>query len=238
MSGLNPLDDWRATSVAQEVRERIQTAIMTGFLKPGQPLIQEDLCRQLQVSRQPVRMALKQLEAEGLLSVRGRNSGYMVRVYSEDEIAENYELRKLLEGRAAHAAAQALSPETAAKLQRAIESQEEAVGNADSSGILQWNRVFHETIWDAANRPLHAALIRQLWASVTAFTTMLVPGRAVESCLEHRAILGDLVAGHRAAAAASMRDHITRAQAQYSNDRRRGHAQPDDASASPLSTPR
>lgn len=238
MSGLNPLAEWRATSVAQEVRERIQAAIMTGFLKPGEPLVQEDLCRRLQVSRQPVRMALKQLESEGLLSVRGRNGGYMVRVYSEEEIAENYDLRKLLEGRAAHAAAAAISPETAARLQHAIESQEAAARDGDSSGVLRWNRVFHETIWDASNRPLHAALIRQLWSSVTAFTTLLIPERATESCSEHRAILRDLVAGHRAAAAAAMRDHITRAQAQYSNDRRRHRAQLGDASTNPLPTMR
>lgn len=220
MPRLNPLHEWRATSVSQEVRERLQAAIAVGVFQPGEPLVQEDLCRELQVSRQPVREALKQLESDGLLSVR-RNGGYMVRIYSEEEIDENYELRKLLEGRAAHAAAGRLDAATVAELERAIEAQDTAAAKGDRAGVVQWNRVFHELVWDNANRPLHAELIRQLWSSVTAFTPLLLPGRAQQSCAEHRAILTELLAGHRAAAAAAMRDHITRAAADYANERRR-----------------
>jgi DNA-binding GntR family transcriptional regulator len=224
MSRLNPVRDWRAPSIAQEVRERIQSAIMAGSIQPGEPLVQEDLCKELQVSRQPVREALKQLESAGLVSVRERTGGYMVRIYSDDEIAENYDLRKLLEGRATYAAALNLDDQGMAGLERAIAAQAAAAASADSSGVMRWNRAFHELVWDSAQRPLHAGLIRQLWSSVTAFTPLLLPERAAQSCEEHRAILEALVARHPVAAAAAMRDHITRAAAQYATDRRQKSA--------------
>jgi DNA-binding GntR family transcriptional regulator len=215
-----PFPDGRATSVTEEVRDRIQTAIMAGDFAPGDPLVQDDLSRELRVSRQPVREALKLLESEGLVSVRERTGGYMVRVYTDSEIEENYELRKLLEGRAAHAAARKLGDDRLDQLDQAIAAQEVAAAAEDSSSVMRWNRAFHELVWDGAERPLHAALIRQLWSSVTAFTPLLLPGRAAQSGAEHRAILDQLAARRPAAAAAAMRDHITRAAAQFAAGRR------------------
>src|SRR5436190_2563510 len=88
--------------------ELIREAILDGRLPPGQRLKEEELARELGISRTPVREALLILQAEGLVDA-APNRGAVVRSHDGDDLEDLYQLRALLEGHAARRAAASIS---------------------------------------------------------------------------------------------------------------------------------
>ena len=84
--------------------ELIRQAILDGRLEPGSRLKEEELARELGISRTPVREALLMLQAEGLIETTP-NRGAVVRTHDADDLIDLYQLRALLEGYAARQAA-------------------------------------------------------------------------------------------------------------------------------------
>ena len=92
------------------VADQLCAAIQTGNLKPGEWLRQERLAQELGVSQMPVREALKELIAEGLVEHLPYR-GVRVVEFSPDDVGEVYAHRSFLEGRAAFIAAKGITPE-------------------------------------------------------------------------------------------------------------------------------
>ena len=212
---LQPIGGRGAPSTLAMVKVRLQEAIRTGELAPGDRLIQEELCQQLDVSRQPVREALRSLQSEGLVAERERGGGYVVRVFTEEEIRENYELRKLLEGRATAQAADDADEAFLRNLEATNAQFRESGSSGDPGGVLEANRRFHSLIWQQAHWPLQASIIGQLWCSVTTFTPLLLPDRARLSFDEHLRIIEALRARDPVQARKAMTEHISRASADF-----------------------
>src|SRR2546427_9902876 len=103
----------RNASVA--ATEVIRQAILDGRLEPGRRLKEEELARELGISRTPVREALLILQAEGLV-VGTPNRGAIVRAHDSDDLRDLYDLRALLEGHGARLAAARISAEPLALL--------------------------------------------------------------------------------------------------------------------------
>ena len=97
------------------VADQLRAAIQTGRLKPGEWLRQERLAQELGVSQMPVREALKELIAEGLVEHLPYR-GVRVVEFSPDDVGEVYAHRSFLEGRAAFIAARKITPEEIALL--------------------------------------------------------------------------------------------------------------------------
>lgn len=209
MVALRPIKPRDALTTAALVKSTLEQAILTGQFAPGERLIQEDLCRQLDVSRQPIREALRLLQSEGLIAERARGGGYTVRVFSEAEIRENYDLRILLEGRAAAHAAAHVDEEFLGALTSMNVELADAVAVGDQARVLDANRKFHRLVWKQASEPLQQAIIGQLWCSVTTFTPLLLPDRAARAVDEHRRIIEGLRRRDEHAARRAMVQHIT-----------------------------
>ena len=99
------ISDVRDTSLAKLVRDDIQALILKGGLSPGQRINEPDVASRLQVSRVPVREALRELESSGLVVSR-KHSGVFVRQLDATEIRDLYQLRGLLDGFAGRCVAQ------------------------------------------------------------------------------------------------------------------------------------
>ncbi|HAE59780.1 MAG TPA: GntR family transcriptional regulator, partial [Anaerolineae bacterium] len=84
------------------VADRLRSAILEGFYKPGEWLRQEKLAQELGVSQMPVREALKELATEGLIE-HVPYRGVRVIAFSPDDVGDLYAHRAFLEGRAARA---------------------------------------------------------------------------------------------------------------------------------------
>ena len=108
-------------SLFHTVYDRIKQDIIAGRLQPGEPLFEEELAQRLQVSRTPVREALRRLHHEGLARIVP-NKGAFVRVLTPRDIREIYELRQALESFAAGQAALQMPPEEMRRLSQLAEN--------------------------------------------------------------------------------------------------------------------
>lgn len=147
------------------VADILRAAILKGELKGGQQLIQADIAEQFGMSRIPVREALKQLEAEGLVKLNP-NKGAIITELSADEVQEIYEIRAFLETGAIELSIMNL---TAEDLNRAEEILK-AIDNApDVNKWLELNWEFHSCLYSPANRPRLLSIINNLHINVARY---------------------------------------------------------------------
>jgi DNA-binding GntR family transcriptional regulator len=152
------------------VVERLRQMIAQGQLHPGEWLRQERLARELGVSHTPIREALKQLEAEGLVEHMPYRGVRLVR-FSVDDAVDVYTMRSALEGLAAAAAAERLDPAELAELNRlhqAMTAFEPPIEHLQE--INELNRQFHHQVILASGRTYLIRTLELIWSW---FPTML-----------------------------------------------------------------
>ncbi len=140
--------------------ELIREAIIDGRLPPGQRLKEEELARELGISRTPVREALLILQTEGLVDAEP-NRGAVVRSHDAGDLEDLYQLRALLEGYAARRAAANVTEATIADLRASCE-RFEALIDGDVQELVKENLFFHSTILDTAKSRRVAEQIRKV----------------------------------------------------------------------------
>ena len=187
--------------------ERVLAQIRSGELRPGDRLTETDLARRLRISRTPVREAIRQLEADGLVSHVPR-VGATVRTLDYSEVMELYEMRTVLEATAARMATRAASDIEISELDEINADLAAAIGDAPRAYEL--NRMFHETLAKAAKNRF---LIKSMGALQKALlilgtSTLADETRAEEAVSEHDAVLKALRARDGNAAEAGMRTHL------------------------------
>jgi DNA-binding GntR family transcriptional regulator len=201
----------------------IQSKVLSGAVPVGSRLRQEALAEEFGVSRTPVREALRQLQASGLVELMP-NRGAIVRGPSAREIREAYEIRAELEGLAAELAAERISDRDLRRLQEAQQLFQDAVetliaGRAknpapwkDESLWVQANDLFHQAILDASgnNRladtiaDLHRSFPRNLtWGPLSQSSALLE-----ENVEQHQAVLAAIERRDPAEARRSMVGHV------------------------------
>lgn len=148
-----------ASSAATEL---IRRAITDGRLPPGQRLKEEELARQLGISRTPVREALLVLHAEGLVDV-APNRGAAVRSHSVEDLDDLYQLRAVIEGYAARRAATRLGEDEIGALRASCERFDALLADgAEMSALVDENLLFHQTIYEGAGSDRLTAMVRQV----------------------------------------------------------------------------
>lgn len=143
------------SSTADVLAARLRDEIADGTLVPGQALRQEELAARLGVSRSPLREALRQLQAQGLI-VYEPNRGAVVSALTPDDIRQIYEIRRLLEPAVLRLAIPKLTPEHIARA-RATLLALPAIKDRAERFRQHW--IFHKGLYDAANRPRLVTLI-------------------------------------------------------------------------------
>ena len=140
--------------------ELIRAAILDGRLTPGQRLKEEELARELGISRTPVREALLILQAEGLVDA-APNRGAVVRALDGDDLEDLYQLRALLEGHAARRAAANISDTALITLRESCDRFETII-EGDVQELVKENLLFHNVILDASGSRRVADLVRRV----------------------------------------------------------------------------
>ena len=189
---------------------RLLSELRRGLLNPGDRLVELDLAERLGVSRTPVREAIRQLEADGIVTHIPRQ-GATIRTLDYAEVMELYEMRAVLEGTAARLAARAASDIEIEELTD-MNRQLESLGNAPEAFAL--NRQFHSALLDAARNRFLTRSIQTLQKTLLILgpTTLIESERAATAVGEHKAILEALASRDGAKAESAMRTHIEAAQ--------------------------
>lgn len=149
-------------SLASAVAEKLREKIIRGELREGEQLRQDAIASEFQVSRIPVREALRHLEAEGLITIIA-NRGAIVSALSPEEIEELFEIRAVLECHILRQAIPHLTDRDFEKAEEILQKYEQVVeADADISRWGQWNWQFHSALYEPANRPVMMSLLRTL----------------------------------------------------------------------------
>lgn len=191
------------------VFEVLRRAVVQGHFPVGTRIIEEQIARDLGVSRTPVREAIRKLEALSLVEVEP-NRGAVVRGLSVEEIRQINYVRKLLEGGAVELACRHITPEQLAELERNLNEMAAAVERADTPRLAALNGEFHAVIRSAAgNRPLLHSL-EALLDRISLVWDVSRPDhqRYVQTIREHQAILEQLKRRDSAAAREALLAHI------------------------------
>jgi DNA-binding GntR family transcriptional regulator len=145
-------------TVAAEAAEILRQRILSGEIRAGQPIRQEQIAQELGVSRIPLREALKQLEAEGFVTI-APHKGAVVATLSAEEAEELFALRAQLEGWLLREAIPQMREADFAHLD-AIIDESRAPDNLARWGELNWQ--FHEALYRSAGRPLSLRFLKRI----------------------------------------------------------------------------
>ncbi|MFC7689239.1 GntR family transcriptional regulator [Paeniroseomonas aquatica] len=192
--------------------------IVTTRLAPGETLSEATTAERLNLGKAPIRAALAQLAAEGLVQPVPRR-GWIVSLVTVRDIHEVFDLRLLLEPEAARRAAASAQDRAAAaapeRLDAVCRAGYRPEDPASALGFLEANRAFHVAVAELSG---NARLARQIGRLLDESTRMLVLGlrrrdRSGEMAHEHRALTAALAAGDAAGAAALMREQVAASRA-------------------------
>ena len=148
--------------VQEMVFQRLRSGLMAGAFKPGQVMSLRKLAEQFGTSPMPVREALARLVVVNALEETAGHSVCVPRPKPR-RLAEIFEVRELLEGRAAVAACRKCTPELIASLTHANEELLAAISARNLQGCLSWNQRFHFTLYDGADSEILMPMIESLW---------------------------------------------------------------------------
>lgn len=184
----------------------LRKALRDGVFQPGDRLREEEIAEHFQVSRTPVRDALRRLLERRLLEASG-GRGLMVRRLDRAEVFELYQMREILEGTAARLAAENVTGAEIALL-RELHAAFEAAHTPQEWARI--NKQFHDVIVGAVrNRYYHSPLEElQDFLALLGGTTFAVDGRAHMAVEEHRRIVDAIAARDPDAAEHAAREHI------------------------------
>jgi DNA-binding GntR family transcriptional regulator len=207
-----------AGALVDEIAAAIRKRIMSGAIPIGAQLRQAELATELGVSRTPVREALRQLHASGLIEVVP-NRGAVVRVPSPWEVRDAYEVRAELEGLACERAVSRINGTELKELRAANQSMRDEIAEPstdDEPGseppTVALNDAFHTTIHRVADNEWLARAINEINQAFPRNVSWLVLAgnqrQCEETVAEHDRVVDALEAGDAATARAEMRAHV------------------------------
>ena len=197
--------------LCEDLFTQLQKDILGGKMKAGAKLTEQKICDQYKVSRTPVREALRQLEAEGLIETIP-NRGAFVVGFSEQDISDMHRLRKIYEIQAVKWAIERITDEEMEALEETFDFMEFYTQKKDVGKMLEINVGFHQLIYTAS----HNKMLRHLLSSYQVYLKLTSKSESYgETYLsdvleEHRAIFQAFKDEDPEAGARAMEYHMNR----------------------------
>lgn len=197
------------------VCDELRDQIIRGDHAPGAHLVEDHLAQALGVSRNPVREALRVLEAEGFVELIPRK-GAVVAKLSNAEVAEIFEVRTALEALAAELAAGKADADGVRELLRILDLARDALDRDDRGAVVDLNTAFHEHVLDlAGNGYLRDVMQRIRGRMQWIFSRTASGNRGRESLDEHLDLARSIETGDSTRAAELARQHVEHAARTY-----------------------
>ena len=188
-------------------RDRLLSRIMTGALKPGDRLVELKIAGEMATSQAPVREALRELEAMGVVETL-RNKGARVRVISDEELRQIYDVRAQLEGYASELAARN-GAALKAGLEACVAKMRKAARKGDSMAFADHNMAFHRAIVEGSGN----RVLLGMWETLNVkMRTMVNVARSSRNLIDlaesHLPIVEAIAAGDGALAHETAKQHV------------------------------
>jgi len=196
-------------SIPEGIRESLQERILSGEFRDGEALVQDAIAEEYGVSRMPVREALRQLEACGLVSME-THKGAVVTTIPTEQVEELFELRALLESDMLGRAVPRMTDDDVAGAREILAALEESYRRGDMASWGRLNWAFHRRLYQPAARPQTLAILQGINLQVERYIRLhLLMTDGLEAAeREHREILRLCALRDADGAAAFLRAHI------------------------------
>lgn len=210
----------------QDVGAQIRTDIINGRLEPGTKLREVALAERYEVSRIPIREALRSLEAEGLVESR-KYSGSVVAPSPVEDAEDLFEIRIVLESATAKRAAKRAAALNASdtpnanwreqrkKINEILEAGDIVIGEERFEDLAVLNMRFHFAIAELSGSLSFISLLRQISGKIEWLYSLNVTRRGPQAWPEHREIIAAIDAGQADKAAEVMARHVRRSRDSY-----------------------
>ncbi|WP_024509159.1 GntR family transcriptional regulator [Bradyrhizobium sp. ARR65] len=201
---------------AEELRLQLADEIVRGTLRPGSPLDETELARRFNVSRTPVREALRQLAASGLVDARAHRGAVVARP-SIQRLTGMFEAMAELEAICAGLAAERMTPTERHSLEAVHEELRVLSHAGNPERFHEVNERFHNAIYAGSQNAYIAEMTLATRVRVQPFRRAQFRnlGRLAKSHAEHDRVVVAIMRGDKAGAAAAMRAHIELVRDEY-----------------------
>jgi DNA-binding GntR family transcriptional regulator len=208
--------DPRAESRVDHIFEILGDEIVSGAIRPGEKLPEEQLARRFGTSRAPLREALRRLEERRLVT-RIPNVGVRVRSFTPGDFCELYQVRSVLEGLAARLAAERGERGALTSLRRDYQAHLAAVESGNEHPRQRDLDFHHSLALASGNQMLIALLCRDFYSffAICRRQFVRVPGRDQRAVVEHRRVLEAIEDGDGELAELQMRRHVLNAKRNF-----------------------
>jgi len=200
--------------LADSVYEAVKAMVMDHEIEPGARVGIESLARSLDVSPTPVREALARLESDGLVTKRSLAGYRATELLTEQGLEELFEMRLLLEPKAAALAAAHADESQLDRIESLVEEMRDRPESGERYAVYREFAVadqrFHDTIAQATGRPLLEEAVGRLHAHLHIFRLSSIPGAGPLTLAEHDRILRAILRRNPQRAAQAMTDHLQR----------------------------
>ena len=204
----------RHVPLSHAVVDELRSAIIGGEYVQGERLVEEEVAARFEVSRNPIREALRTLSTEGFVMIEPRR-GARVASIDARRAGELFELRAPLEGLVAGLAAQRRTAADVEHLRSVVAAGQEAAGDNRLDALPALNTEFHATLAAAARNELLRSTLERLSDIIRWIYATRISRRAQRSWDEHAAIVDAVAAGDVARARRCGEEHIAAAAAAY-----------------------
>ncbi|MHB1065833.1 MAG: GntR family transcriptional regulator [Candidatus Nanopelagicales bacterium] len=196
-----------ASTSAEWITPQIRTLILNAAIRPGERINVKGLEKRFGVSHIPIREALRQLEAEGLVTLLPQRGAIAARV-STEELEDVYDLRRIIEpvvaGRAAERATQADRDAVVAAMNRL-----DRLELADDPSFFEAHWDFHWSILKPGSTPEVERVVHQLWQTSERYIRLTRGTATDEAHHQHELMTGSLASGDSKALSKYLSQHLT-----------------------------
>jgi DNA-binding GntR family transcriptional regulator len=193
-------------SAFAEAYRYLQERIRDGRLKSGARIKADEIAQQLGLSRMPVREAIRQLDSEGLVTIRP-NRGAVVTTLDPEDVLELFQMRSVLEGLAVRRAVERFDDDAFDELELRFNRLERARGDLDQ--WIQKHNDFHDVICVRSGGQRLFAQVQRLRTAIEPYLRIILVQSEMERAIaEHRELIEIIRRRDPEAAEAVMRDHI------------------------------
>ncbi len=192
------------------VYTKIKLSIYNRFIRPGSQLVETAIAKNLNVSRTPVRAAIKRLEHEGYVQVIPNRGAFVIKPTAE-EMKDAYSIRLLLEKQSVGLAAERIRKEDIEKLYKLIDEEKRIFDHRDTDSYYKINDSFHVTLAKVSQNKLLIEYVEDIVSRTTIYVVLFDPLDTLKmnpSIEEHIAIVKALESGDKLEAEQAMEKHL------------------------------